>query len=282
MGQLPIDLWDFGTFDSELSGYLKDNTDLVRAYYETDNRLFREYELGNKRSMLGSRPSNPHARAFYALLEDVAADMQSRTIRGFHYTRLTDSEAELMQREGIHLSTLETLRTRLDAIVSDGRLTPSIADALYSASPFHEQSRIRENRFWLTSRPFTVDDSAVVALLESWGGESVYFWLRDASLRSLVKQIGTPRVIEMAVPFGKTALHSSVGDLVVATFAHSIGCTAHHTGIDVCLESALPPDAILAMHSEGDATFTAMARGYPIGFVDRSSEHWNEVAGEES
>ena len=281
MSQAPIDLWDFETFDAELAASLRNSADLVRAYFETENRIFREYELGTGRSSLGPRPSNPYSAAFYALGEDFAGKMRSRTIRGFHYTRLTDSEVETMQRDGIHLSTLETLRARLDAAARDGLVEPTMANALYFASPFHEQLNIRGNRFWLTSRPFTVDDSAVIDLLANWGGEATYFWLQDPSLRSLVKRVGKPRVVEVAVPFGETAHYSFVGDLVLATFAHSIGCVAHHSGIDVCLQAALTPDAILAVHSEGDAKFAAMGLGYPPKFVDRSRQHWSEVEGGE-
>jgi hypothetical protein len=42
-----------------------------------------------------------------------------------------------LRREGIHLSTPETLRSRLDLLVASGVISAQLADALFAASPFH-------------------------------------------------------------------------------------------------------------------------------------------------
>jgi hypothetical protein len=74
-------------------------------------------------------------------------------------------------------STLETIRRRLNVLISEGLLSAENADALYLARPFHQQNDARANKFWVTSHPVPNDDSGVSLLLEHWGGEGVYFWL---------------------------------------------------------------------------------------------------------
>jgi hypothetical protein len=43
----------------------------------------------------------------------------------------------------------------------------------------------------------------------------------------------------------------------------------------------LPPEAILAVHSNGEPSFIRMAQGYPAGFVDVSIGRWKELTGED-
>ena len=77
------------------------------------------------------------------------------------------------------------IRSRLDMQISEGLLSTEAAAALYAASPFHHQNDSRSNKFWMTSHPHAVDDSGVTLLLEHWGGEGVYFWLKDADLNQV-------------------------------------------------------------------------------------------------
>ncbi len=276
----PTDLWDFETFDPDLIVALQDNADLVRAYVETERRIFLAYDHGSGRASLKGRPENPYARAYLLLQEDMAAGMRHRTIRAYHYTRLTDGEVEAMWRDGIHLSTLATLRKRLEICVVEGSLTSSEADALYAASPFHGQMGVRADRFWATSHPHAADDSGVSPLLQHWGGEVAYMWVEDEALIAKVQAIGKPRIIEVAVPLGLTTADYSACKTVLATFARSLGCVAAKHAIDVCVTAALPPDAVLAVHTDGEAVFAAMGRGYPGSFVDVALTYWKDLTGE--
>lgn len=47
------------------------------------------------------------------------------------------------------------------------------------------------------------------------------------------------------------------------------------------MTAALPPDAILAVQTDGEETFTAMGRGYPAGFVDVDLTYWKDLTGED-
>lgn len=84
-----IDVWDRKTFDGELGAILAEKADVVRSYMTTDVRIFLAHGLGRGPERSIVRPENPYASAFLALSETIGERMRSRTIRAWHYTRLT-------------------------------------------------------------------------------------------------------------------------------------------------------------------------------------------------
>jgi hypothetical protein len=151
VAQRIIDVWDVQTLDSELLLRLETRADLIRAYFEAD------HEIRPRPGTVDLAPENLPATDFYELLDAIGQDIGTRTIRAFHYTRLTEDEVASLLQNGIHVSTPETLRPRLDVIVAWGGLTRADAARLYAESPFHsDQRRVRSGKFWLTSHPLAV------------------------------------------------------------------------------------------------------------------------------
>ena len=121
----------------------------------------------------------------------------------------------------------------------------------------------------MTAHPVSTDNSLMEPLLEHWGGEGMYFWLKDPKLDRLVKSIGRPRVIELAVPLQVTSHAYSAAKAVAATFVRSLRFETEWSAFDLYATSALGADAVLTIHAEGEPNFAALACGYPTGFVDR-------------
>jgi hypothetical protein len=113
------------------------------------------------------------------------------------------------------------------------------------------------------------DDSGVSLLLGNWGGESVYFCPRDSKLENLVAATGISRVLEMAVPLDVTPDSYVAGRSVVATFARTLGCQPDFGAFDLYSMRTLGPEAVVAIHSQGEPNFAALAQGYPAGFHGR-------------
>lgn len=268
MNSTPIDVWNLATFDDALLAELNSERDLLRDYALTETRQFLEREAAE-----GWVPpvSNPYAGERNYFVEHVIMPMmEQRTLRAWHYTRLTDDEMALLKSEGVCVSNLEAIHRRLDVQVSRGVLSAENAEALYAASPFHYRDETRSGKFWMTAHPrSTTDDSGVELLLRHWGGESVYFSLKDEKLIELVKGLGRPRVIELAVPLRVTREAYSAAKAVVATLVRTLGCKPDWPDFDLYTTNALGPDAVLKIHTEGEADYAALARGYPAGFVDR-------------
>lgn len=266
MSMCAIDVWDATTFDPLLLRKLEKHVDLIGNYLSTSRRQWLEREVSDHRSPY---PENAFGFA-YSTLRDAIGDMMSeRTVRAWHYTRLTDEEVSRLLVDGIYLSTLESIRGRFDQQVATGRISMADADALFAASPFQgDQRGARVGKFWMTSHPHEIDDSGVEPLLGHWGGESAYFWLQDEHLRDRLTRIGTPHVIEVAVPLSMTRQAHSAGEAVLATFARTIGCKPDKHAFDLYTTGDLGPDHVRAVHSEGEYNFTMMGRGFPAGYRD--------------
>jgi hypothetical protein len=277
-----IDVWDCATFDAQLMDQLESDADEMLRYFQTDHRIFLEHDLGRGTGRSTLRPDNPHAESFSRIREAVAEALHERTIRAWHYTRLTDVEVEVLRREGVHLSTPESLRQRLDALVTAGDLSLEAANELYVRSPFHSsQLDGRVNRFWMTSHPIDVDDGGVEPLMKHWGGEVASMWVRDETLTAHLSRIGRPRIIELAVPVRLADCGFSAARAVVAAFVRSRGGIPDKFAFDLRVTSPLPAAAVLAVHTEGESTFAGMARGHPASFVDVSIGRWKELTGED-
>ena len=224
-----IDLWDVATFDGELRARLDDAADTIRGYQTTSRKLWLEREASDHRSPY---PENPFADAFMALREGLVPVMSQRNIRAWHYCRMTDAEVESIRQVGIRLSSVQTLRERLDAQVAAGAFDQAVADRLFDGSPFHSGQRTaRLDKFWMVSHPAAIDDGGVEPLLGSWGGEGAYFWQQDEQLQALLRGIGRPRVLEVAVPLSLTRHAFSAGEAVVAAYGRSLGCRGGVEGV---------------------------------------------------
>ena len=203
--------------------------------------------------------------------------MEARTIRAWHYTRLTDTEVDALRQTGIYPSSLDTIRSRFAAQVVAGGFAQEVADRLFADSPYQsDQLDARSGKFWMTSHPVNIDDGGVELLLESWGGEAAYFWQQDPTLQEMLKNIGRPRVLEIAMPLLHSRHTYSAAEAVVATYGRIVGCQPEKHAFDLYSHQPLGPAHILAVHSEGEPDFGAIARGYPVGFVDVNLGRWGE------
>lgn len=269
-----IDVWNIDTFDSELRDDLDAHAELIRNHLHTSRRQWLEHEASDHRMPC---PENPHAGEFMEVKEHVMRLMEARTIRTWHYARLTDTEVDTLRRAGIYPSSLDTIRSRFAAQVVAGTFTQDVADRLFADSPYQsDQLDARSGKFWMTSHPVDIEDGGVELLLESWGGEAAYFWQQDAALQGILKQIGRPRILEIAMPLLHSRHSYSAAQAVVATYGRTLGCKPDKHAFDLYNHQALGPAHILAVHSEGESSFSAMARGYPVGFVDVNLGRWGE------
>ncbi len=282
MNAAPIDVWDLATFDPELTGRLTPHAGLVADYFARDHAIFLGHDLGRGpgRSLL--RPDNPYADRFQAFREGLIEVLKARTIRAWHYTRLTDAEVDALRREGPHVSTPVTLKRRLGTLVEARALSAAQAAALYAASPFHTDQRdARSDKFWMVSHPLAIDDGGVEPLMAHWGGEGASMFQRDPDLLGPLARIGRPRIVELAIPLSATRHAYCAVEAVVATFGRAEGAIPSKQAFDLYIGAALPGDAVREIHTEGEATFAAMGRTHPRGFVDVDLGRWKELAGEE-
>ncbi len=254
-----IDVRNVDTFDDELLNELRTYSDDVKLYMDNESRILAEYITADRRRVL---ESNTYSAQYMWLTEHITDYMKRPFIRAWHYTRLTDDEVESIRHAGVYPSNLETTRSRLNARIVAGDLTVTVADALFQASPFQnkEQLKARANLFWMTSSPLKIDDDGVKLLLSNWGGEAVYFCLQDVRLQTIVSNIGKPRVLELAVPLQATSHAHSAADAVLGSFGLALGCSSERGAFDLYCHRSLGPDAVLAVHTEGEPDFATLGK----------------------
>ena len=267
-----IDVWDVATFDADLMARLESHGGMIADYMTTNRHQWLERERSDHTRPY---PENPHAGDYLRFVDELHLHIGSRTIRAWHYTRQTDAEVTRLVAEGIHLSDLVAIRRRLDAQVAAGVFSTQVADALFGASPFQSEQRAsRSGKFWMTSHPIDIDDGGVNLLLENWGGEGAYFWLRDEALERLVASIGRPRVIEVAAPLAATRHQHSAAEAMVAAYGRSRGLRWETKMFDLYVTQPLPPQAVLAVHSRGEPAFAAIGASYPERFIPPTSDRY--------
>ncbi|MBW3243417.1 hypothetical protein KUV57_12155 [Epibacterium sp. DP7N7-1] len=258
-----IDVWDTGTFDAEIKGRLDAERDLILAYHRRDAEIFRTYDLARGPDRPDFRPSNQHAADFISFVESLISYFEARTIRGFHYTRLADHEVEAIRRDGVHPSTPMSLRKRLEALSENGLLPATDIEAIMASSPFSDPFGRREKMFWMTCAPYPPEYPGVQPLLRHWGGEVAFFRIEGTELGDRLACIGAPRILEVAAPLGVSQHSLGAVEAVVATYARGNGAPAESKLFDFYVEEALPAEAILKIHTVGNAgciPFTRMAR----------------------
>lgn len=254
------DAWDPRTFNRDLTALLTEESHLIRGYYSEDRRLMDEHFSS---SPYQSLKPNPFSSAQSDLLENrVAPLLKNRRIRVWHYTRLTHEEVARMSLR-VEPSSITHLRARLNALHAADLLSPQEVEEILSQSPLHQQPTGRAGRLWSTTLPLPVSDSGVTPLLESWGGESAHFWLRDAGLAERLRTIGVPRVVEIETELSERLNAFSVAKTVLEAWAMKLGVQVRLGGSDLSISDDISTARVLRVHSEGDDLFGEVGLTYP-------------------
>jgi len=254
-----IDIWDIETYDAELVAMLAAERQLLIDYFRTDHEIDAEY-AASKHIM---RRDNPHASAFYRLVDQISHAMESRTIRAWHYSRLTPDEIEQIEREGLVPSSIEDLQARLDRRVASGDFSAGQADRIFAGSPYHAQAESRVGKLYMVANPEPHDYDGLTGVLRHWGGESTYFRLRDPEILALLRATGRAVIIEIAIPISASTRSAWAGFAAIHRFARSLGCDCETKDFELYATRALHASAVLNLHLEDDGVFQRIARGYP-------------------
>jgi hypothetical protein len=259
-----IDLWDIGTYDSDIRDHLESHKEIIDGYFDLDWK--KDIMVAKLATWVPIQP-NRFAGDYRATVESLGVIMSTKTLRAFHYSRMTDEEVEAVLAEGIVPTSVEFLKQRVERQVAAGTLTPEQGNRIVTRSPLQSADFGVRSGFWSTSSPIHPDDSAVSLLVGHWGGESAYWLLTgtdDEDMIDLLKGIGRGRVFEIAVPIKDAnggLAGFSVARNVVREYASSLGYELYTAGLDLAIEHSLPASSILRIHSEGEEDYKVIGKG---------------------
>lgn len=261
-----IDLWNPDTFSAELERTLTAKSQLIFDYHSEAHRLMDE-NLNS--SPYQSLKPNRFSADFLSFQEyELTPILAGSRIRAWHYARLLDHEVAAM-RQGLVPSSLVFLKKRLNDLVAMDLLSQEEADKVFQESPFQSQEGIRSGRLWIVTVPLHYCDTGVSTLLESWGGESAYFWLSDEGLATKLRNLGMSRILEIEVALSDGLNSFSASSTVLEAWAKKQGAPVVPTGCDLAITNCLGTAKLVRVHTEGESAFEAIAKTYPEGASEK-------------
>lgn len=265
-----IDLWDTGTYHSDIQDHLDSYKEVITGYLDLEQK--KDAMVAILATWEPIRP-NPFTGDYMSAVESLGPIMAAKTVRAFHYSRMTDDEVEALRAEGIVPTAVSSLEQRVNRQVISGTLTREQGDLIIERGSLQAAAFGIRKGFWSSSSPIHPDDAAVNLLVDHWGGESAR-WLftgtEDEQMIEVLKGIGRGRVIEVAISLkdangglaGFSAARTSVRE-----YARSLGHQVYPEALDLAIEHPLPASRILKVHTEGEDGYQTMGIGYPSTFI---------------
>lgn len=215
---MPIATDDPATWPPAITSALQEALPALRGYQNYRARLDAEREADPNNIMWRVDPlRNP----FKAAREDLAAlideHIADASFLAWHCTRLCDDEIAAVKTDGMFLLSPETFNARVQRRVDADDITPYVAERLRGANQAASEHRANQLWFVLTRKP--LGTSGVRDLLGYWGGEALYGnHDRDPEVGPVLKALGKPCIVEMAVPHDAIRTYGSIGLNIVRTF----------------------------------------------------------------
>ncbi len=124
-----IDLWDTCTYDEEMLDSLESHKEIIDGYFDLARK---------KDAMVAKLPTwepiqpNRFTGDYMAAVEGLGQIKSTKTLRAFHYTRMTEGELEILQAQGIVPT---SMKQRVNRQVAAGRLTEEQGHRIVTPAP---------------------------------------------------------------------------------------------------------------------------------------------------
>jgi hypothetical protein len=256
---IEISLDDERSWPSTLLAALEKHECVLRAYEEFENKRHDDSAWGPTYVPMALRPSNPHQSERRQVLESLDLCFSAGySLRGFHCTRLTDVEVDIIRREGMTPPDQVMLRRRIEDLRAQGLISDSNAATLCEENYAADQNRA--GRIWLifTASPLKWQ-SGVESLFRNWGGEALYaLHDRDRKMGPLLQSIGVPRIVEAAVPLADLGSYAWIWDVLAKQFLRGRGVPVSDLDYEARIQSPIPAKNIKRILSRSDPEFETL------------------------
>lgn len=251
-GQVPIESDRPSTWPAGLTAFADDARDELRKWRHTareiDGRAQTDVTLRIR------RPPNSLDGFADDCEREIAQLLCGATFLVRHCTRLCLDERDAIRSSGMEPLSLSLLHRRIDARLAAGDLNLRQAETLKRRNCAEDDNRSGLT-WWIAGKSALRDESAVVRLLQSWGGEALYIEHESSSTGALLRSFGDATIVEAEIPF----------EDLDAIFA-----------IERRVRAAIAADEVL----EFEATTTAVVPGSAIRtFVMHGAEDFENLTG---
>jgi hypothetical protein len=246
-----IDIDNATTFGVALERVLVGSRSVALGYRAEELRLLKDPD-GSLAYTL--RPNKFADERRSVIEKEVMPLLEDRTLLVWHYTRLLPHEAINIRSNGMKVSTFESMKARLMSARDHGLLDDGEVQVLINGSPLvrdENQKRCRSDKLFFFPKRLPVDASGVEPLTSSWGGEVIYFWQDNTTLKAKLNSMGVPSVVEAAIPLSTPGLCHRVAE----TLFDKLGNPNSSENFDCWIEHDLPKESIAEIHQPGSSGF---------------------------
>lgn len=226
----------------------------VLNFLANSHDLFLNWELRNEYRVTSKEYDSASCR-----LRDILST--NYVFRGYHCTRLTDSEIQHIRANGMQLPNKELLHKRIDSIKQEGLINSLCCEHLKNINQADEPSRA--GRIWFCFFPPYRDGQGLERLFRSWGGEALYnSHESDPVYGPILKRIGTPCIIEAYVPIISLPRYDGLEDKVVRRYLVNRGLKTAEGLDESCAEQPIPSQNIFRIIPFSDSAFLKLTQCY--------------------
>lgn len=186
----------------------------LRTYLNRHHDLFLDWE---------TKSTNLTAAAYDRAVYGLRDVLQQYAITGWHCTRLTEMEIADILSGGMRLPDATMLNQRIDALLTAGLVTETIARSLKARNQAHEE--YRAGMVWFCFfPPRLAGESGIGRFFRFWGGEALYnSHERDTETAVAISSVGVPCLVEADVPIATLEPHGGLCFKIVRRFLISRG-----------------------------------------------------------
>lgn len=186
------------------------------------------------------------------------------SLRAYHATRLLDHEHQMISEQGLRVFSRDLFEQRIHAAYTQGAISEAehlqLLDAhMYATGEQHTRGH-REGKVCVILSEHACEDSpsGLRPLLSTWGGEGIYFSARGVHMQKLLRVLGKPAMVEVAVPI----LPATARQLVFPHLAQALVGAARGLRVEAELHhpSPIPGVNVIRIWQPGDSRYDHYSR----------------------
>lgn len=254
----PIAADDEATWPLRLLTLLDENFDCLRGHEDHELDMNRRYEAGDWKARY-SPPPNPHSTERQGILDEAQRIVDPTCVIGYHCTRMHEHEIESVRRCGLVPLTGLLVKERLANAVRLGLLTQNDAQALVKTNLADSSEAHRSHMTWFVfNRSILTEGGGLWRFFTFWGGEAIYVPAYEGPLGGVLRSIGTPCIIEAAVPVAGIQTCCSVAERLLRCYlAHRNVEQEHESTFEGYSKHGIPRELIRRIVTRADEAFDA-------------------------